>query len=130
MHFTRWFAQSKYHLMRAFTDEIARAPDEFDGPRLRDRYDRALDHGQRVHRIRSLVTLLLAAGAISTAASAVANALGLGETPGLLDRVAAYAGSATVGLIVLRLLLDRYLERVDVVATFIAIQLSASAPRP
>jgi hypothetical protein len=68
--------------------------------------------------------VLLAAGAIAATGSAVANALGVGL---ILDRVAAFSASAAILLVAVRLALDRYLDRVDVAVTFIAIQLTVSA---
>lgn len=120
----KWFLQSKYRLMGRFLAELERPPGERDPELLRVRYDRALRHGERVHRARTFVTVFLAIGAITATGSAVANALGVGE---ILARAAAFSASATVLLLALRLSLDRYLERVDVAATFLAIQLTVSA---
>lgn len=124
MHFGKWFAQSKYRLMGRFLGELVEAPQEREMEELRERYGRALTHGQRVHRMRGVVTVLLAIGAGTAAGSAIADALLLGD---LLAGVAAIAGSLTVGLLLLRLAFDRYLERVDVTATFLAIQLARVA---
>lgn len=128
LHFTRWFAKSKYHLMGRFLGELQRAPEERDLAVLRDRFCRALSHAHRVHRARGIVTFFLALGVIATAASAVLNALDLDASTSVLDRAAAFSASVSVVLIAARLLLDRYLERADVAATFIAIQM-ASTPR-
>lgn len=129
LHFTRWFAQSKYHLMARFLGELRHASGERDARVLQERYCNALTHAQRVHQARAVVTFLLALGVVSAATSAVANALDVDVQAGLLERAAALAASASVLLVALRLLLDRYLERVDVTATFLAIQL-ATAPPP
>lgn len=131
LHFTRWFMQSKYHLMGRFLGELQSDAQEREPEALRARYCRSLQHGQRVQRARGVVTFLLALGVIAAAASTVANLLHLGAgaaaTTQLLERGAAISASATVILVALRLLLDRYLERVDIVATFLAMQLASSA---
>ena len=124
LEFTRWFAKSKYHLMGGFLGELM--SDRYDVEQLRDRYCRALSHAHRVHQARAFVTLLLALGVIAAAASTVANVLEVTTDIGFLERAAAISASASVLLIALRLLFDRYLERCDVAATFIAIELSAA----
>lgn len=131
LNFTRWFAQSKYRLMGRFLGELSSSAEEEDTEALRERYCRALQHGQRVQQARTIVTVLLAMGVVAAAATAIANALGLGEgaaaTTSFLERAAAVSASAAVLLVAVRLLLDRYLERVDIVATYLAIQLSCAA---
>jgi hypothetical protein len=130
LHFTKWFAQSKYRLMGEFLGELQSTREERDPEVLRARYCRSLQHAQRVQRARGVVTVLLALGVIATAAAAVANLLDLGEAGGataFLERAAAISASVAVALVALRLAFDRYLERVDVVATFLAIQLSCAA---
>lgn len=128
LHLTRWFATSKYVLMGRFLGELQRAPEERDLATLRDRYCRAITHAHRVHQARGLVTLLLALGVVAAATTSVLNALDVDASTRALDRAAAFSASASVVLIAARLLMDRYLERADVAATFIAIQLAASAP--
>lgn len=128
LHLTRWFAKSKYHLMGGFLGELQRSPAQRDPTILRDRFCRALSHAHRVHQARGIVTFFLALGVIATAASAVLNALDMDASTRVLDRAAAFSASVSVVLIAARLLLDRYLERADVAATFIAIQMAASPP--
>ena len=128
LHFTRWFAKSKYHLMGQFLGELQRPAAERDAATLRDRFCRAITHAHRVHQARGFVTLLLALGVLAAAATAVLNTLGWDAETQALDRAAAYSASASVVLIAMRLLLDRYLERADVAATFLAMQLVASRP--
>lgn len=128
LHFTRWFMHSKYHLMRSFLSELRRTPGAREIDTLEVRYLRALTHALRVHRVRSVVTFLLALGVIAAAASAVANALDVAFPTGFLERAAAFSASVSVALVAMRLLLDRYLERVDVSATFLAIQLASAHP--
>ncbi|HUR68729.1 MAG TPA: hypothetical protein VM370_05735 [Candidatus Thermoplasmatota archaeon] len=127
LHFTRWFARSKYHLMGEFLGDLVRAPEERNAERLKARYCRALEHAQRVLTARGVVTFLLALGAIATAGTAIANALHLGD---IVARAAAISASATVALVALRLLFDRYLQRVDVTVTFLAIELATAPPQP
>lgn len=127
----RWFFQSKYKLMGRFLAELERDPSARDAEELRDRYERALRHGLRVQVARAVVTALLAFGVVATVAAMVLNLLRLPEALGgnvetALDRVAAYATSGAAVLLALRLALDRYLERVDVSATFLAMQIAAS----
>lgn len=126
LHFARWFSQSKYRLMAEFLGEIARAPEERDPSRLKDRFARAVAHAHRVHQARGVVTGLLALGVVAAAASAVGDALGLAAPIGLLERAAALSASAALVLVAIRLALDRYLERVDVAAIFLAIELASS----
>lgn len=128
LHFTRWFAKSKYRLMAEFLGELVRAPEERDPARLRERFLRALMHAQRVLQVRFGVTFLLALGVVAAAASTLANLLDVAAPTGWLERAAAWSASLTVVLVAARLLLDRYLERCDVAATFLAIELAA-APR-
>lgn len=125
LHFTRWFAKSKYHLMGGFLGELTGPPG--DTARLRERFERTLRHAHRVHTARGAVTLLLALGVIAAAATTIANLLNVEAPTGIVERAAALSASLSVVLIALRLGLDRYLERCDVSATFLAIQLSASA---
>lgn len=137
MHFTRWFLQSKYALMAGFLGELRRAPDERDAARIQERFCRALRHAERTNRARGVVTLLLALGVVATGATSVANLVDAPElvegdvaaTATLLERAAAVAASASILLVAMRLLLDRYLERIDVAATFLAMQL-ATTVRP
>lgn len=124
LHFTRWFAHSKYHLMGGFAMELTRAGDP---TRLRERFSQTLQHAQRVHQARAVVTLLLALGVVAAAASAIANLLRVAAPTGILERAAALSASLSVLLIALRIGFDRYLERCDVAATFLAIQLSAAS---
>ena len=126
LHFAKWFARSKYQLMGGFFGELRRAPDKRDPEVLHDRFCRALTHAQRVHQARGVVTFLLALGVVAAASSAVANALDVDLPQGMLERAAALSASMSVVLIAIRLLIDRYLERVDVAATFLAIQIAAS----
>lgn len=127
LHFTRWFLRSKYRLMGEFLGDLSRAPAERDPAVLRERFSRAIQHAHRVHQARSFVTALLALGVFTAAGSAVGDALGMAAPFGLLERVAAIAASASVLLVALRLLFDRYLERVDVAATFLGIELATCA---
>lgn len=129
LHFTRWFLRSKYVLMAEFLGELAGDPAQRDTASLVDRYRRALRHAERVLLARSLVTILLALGVLAAATSAVANALGVAAPVGVLERAAAFSTSAAVLLVALRLLLDRYLERVDIAVTFLAIQLGSARAR-
>lgn len=132
LHFARWFASSRYRLMAEFLTELEEPASERATDALRDRYCRALAHGQRVMRARAFVTALLALGVIATAVTAVMRLVALpgaieadvAATQDLLDRLAAYSASAAVLLVGLRMAFDRYLERVDVTATFLAIQLA------
>jgi len=126
VQFTRWFMRSKYHLMGGFLGELRapRPPEEAEA--LAARFCRAIVHGQRVHQGRALVTFLLALGVIATATSAVANALAVDLPSEPLERAAALAASVSVFLVAVRLSLDRYLDRVDVTATFLAIQIAAA----
>lgn len=134
LHFTRWFAQSKYRLMGEFLGEIERAPETRSVPDLRSRYCRALEHGQRVHQARGIVTLLLAIGVVAAAVSTIANALDapaalaadVAAWTAFLERLAAISASVSVLLIAIRLAMDRYLERIDVTATFLAMQLATT----
>lgn len=129
LEFTRWFAKSKYHMMGAFLGELM-DPAPHDTKLLRRRYCQAVKHALRFHRVRGAVTILLALGVIAATAASVLNALNSDAPIGLLERAAAISASISVVLVAARLLLDRYLERCDVAATFLAIQLSvASAQR-
>lgn len=135
LDFTKWFTQSKYRLMAGFLGELARDPGERDLDVLKERYTRTLTHAQRVLTARGLVTFLLVVGVVAAAASAIANLLAVptilegdvAATTGFLQRLAAYSTSASVVFVALRLLLDRYLERIDVTATFLAIEIATAA---
>lgn len=128
LEFTRWFATSKYHLMGAFLGELMDTSPR-DMKLLRKRYCQAVTQGLKVHRTRGVVTVLLALGVIAAAASSIAKLLGVSAGVGALDRAAAISASLSVVLIAARLLLDRYLERCDVAATFLAIEIATAAAR-
>ena len=124
LHFTTWLLRSKYRLMGEFLGDLQADPSARDATILRARFCRALQHAERVQRARGVVTLLLALGVLTTAATTVANALGVDAPLGALEQAAAIAGSATLLLVALRLLFDRYLERVDVAAMFLGMQMT------
>lgn len=128
LEFTRWFAKSKYALMGAFLGELM-DPSPHDMKLLRKRYCRAVTHANRYHQVRGVVTFLLAIGVLAAAATGIMNALDVEGPVGLLDSAVAASTSLSVLLVAVRLLLDRYLERCDVAATFLAIQLAANARR-
>lgn len=130
LHFTKWFMRSKYDLMGRFLGELCQDPSQRDVDTLRARYRRALHHAQRVHVARGVVTFLLALGVIAAATSAVAGVLDVDLPTGFLERAAAVSASASVVLVAARLLLDRYLERCDVAATFLAIELATARGAP
>ncbi|HVL49181.1 MAG TPA: hypothetical protein VM889_11540 [Candidatus Thermoplasmatota archaeon] len=135
LSFARWFLKSRFDLMESFTAELARAPRERDVAALKRRFHKATRHAKRVQLARLVVTVLLALGAVTTVLAAAGAALSLPrevDAPveagtALLDEVAALAGTATVGLVALRLGFDRYLDLVGVTATFVAMQITASA---
>lgn len=129
LDFPRWFAQSKYRLMRRFVFELEEPPAERDIAALRERYLRTLAQGERIQRARGVVVGLLALGVISAATGAIGGVVTGEEGAALgrsLDRLAAVAGSLTLFLLVLKVALDRYLARVDVAATFIGMQIASS----
>lgn len=136
LDFFRWFLKSKFDLMAAFVGELEKDPVERDRADVERRLVQALRHAKRVLLARGIVTFLLAVGALATAGSAIARVLyvpavltfEVQATLLVLDRLAAVAGAATVVLVVLRLLFDRYLDMVDTSATFLAMQL-ATCPR-
>lgn len=124
LEFTRWFAKSKYQLMGSFLGELTGSD---GGPKqVRERFCRTLTHAHRVHAVRGVVTFVLALGVLAAAASAVANAIDVPAPTGILERAAAISTSLSVLLVAARLALDRYLERCDVAATFLAIELGAA----
>lgn len=132
LQFTRWFTSSKYALMARFLGELDDDPSERNAGQIRDRYCRALTHGQRVTHARTAVTVLLALGVVATAVATLVRLFAVptmvaGDvlaTQAFLDRLAAYSASSAAALVALRLMFDRYLERVDVAATFLAIELA------
>lgn len=129
LHFWRWLFVSKYHLISRFLGDLKSTPSAGRVDELDERLRRALRHGERVYQARSVVNLLLALGVVTAAAGAIADTSGLEAPFGLLERVAALAASVSLALIVLRLAFGRYLERVDVAATFLAM-LIAKARTP
>ena len=137
LDFARWFRRSKFDLMAGFLGELGRDPAERDRADVERRFLAALRHAKRVLLARIVVTLLLAVGVVATAAATLAKVLWVPAvltfevqaTLAALDRLAAVAGSATVVLVVARLLFDRYLDMVETSATFLAMQL-ATCPRP
>lgn len=128
LEFTRWFAKSKYHLMGAFLGELT-DPAPRDAAVLRGRYCKAVTHAHRLHQVRGIVTSVLALGVVAAAGTSVASALNADATIGLIERAAAISASLSVVLVAVRLMLDRYLERCDVAATFLAIELSVASAR-
>lgn len=130
LHFSRWLLSSKYRLMARFLGDLKTVPSPQRVIELEARYRRALQHGERIYAANGVVSILLALGVLTAAASALADVTGLAAPIGPLERVAAVAASASIALIALRLAFDRYLERVDVVATFLATLLFKAAPSP
>lgn len=138
LSFARWFRSSRFDLMGAFYGDLKEDPDLRDRPAIEDRFRRALAHGKRVLRLRLVVTILLAMGAVATASTALARMLWVPTlyvddvqvALALLDRSAAIAGSATLLLVGLRLLFDRYLDMVTTSATFLAMQLASCRGLP
>lgn len=134
--FGKWFFGNKYRLMASFLGELETAPEARDERDLRQRYCAALTHARRVNAMRSFVTVLLALGVVATAFATIVNVLtvpnfiagDVAATRYLLERTAAWTGSATVVLVALRLGFDRYLGLVDVSATFLAMQIATATP--
>lgn len=114
-----WFVRNRFQLWEALVRENERAPASAADCRARLR--RASRQAQRVLVARVVVTVLLAAGAVASFATVVFAALGVGDgLESWLKRVAASAGSLAFALLVVRLSLDRVLERYDVIAAFFA----------
>ena len=137
LRFMKWYAGGKYALMGGFLGELEDPPEERDAEAVRARFCEAIRHGRRVQAARTVVTVLLALGVVTTAFATVANVLfvpsalaGDVTTAGVvLERVAAWSATFAVVLVLLRLAFDRYLALVDTSATFLAMQL-ATTHRP
>lgn len=137
LRFMRWYAGGKYALMGGFLGELDDPPEARDAGDVRERFCQAIQHGRRVQAARTVVTVLLTLGIVTTAFATVANVLLVpsaleGDVVALrvfLERVAAWSATFAVILVGLRLAFDRYLELVDTSATFLAMQL-ATTPRP
>lgn len=129
LHFAKWFLRSKFALMEGFLGELEAAPEERDAAELEHRFLRCTRHAQRVLLARSIVSFLLVLGAVATVGTALLARFGTVRIIGALEAAAAIAGSLTVLLLAMRLAMDRYLERVEVSATFIAMQLATARPR-
>ena len=120
LDFWRWLLVSKYRLMGRFLGDLKATPDASRAAELDVRYRRALQQGERAYQLRSIVSILLALGVLMAAGSALAQMANLDASAGPVERVAAVATSTSVALLALRLVLDRYLERIDVAAIFLA----------
>ena len=134
LRFARWFVKNKFALMESFVHELDRDPLARNPEPLRRRFLEAVRHAEKVLLARAIVTFLLAGSAVTALASAVVERLQgtpvLGatveQTFSLLDFVIGISGSLTLVLIVARLGLDRYLELIDVTATYTAMQLASA----
>lgn len=130
--FARWYLKSRYALMTRFLADLEARPAR-DRERVREDFLHAVRHGERVHRARGVVTFLLALGVVATVAATVVDVLwvpdvlegDVARATSALDRAAAIAGSFTLVLVALRLAFDRYLERIDVCASFLGMQIAA-----
>jgi hypothetical protein len=137
LHFARWFASSKFALMQEFLGELRRDPRDRDAAEIERRFCACTTHAKRVLTARGVVTALLALGVVSTAVAGFLAAVALPDVVEanllawvrLVRHVAAWSGAVTVVLLAARLLMDRYLDRVEVSATFLAMQLAGSARR-
>jgi hypothetical protein len=137
LRFLRWFLKSRFALMGGYADLLSRDPSERDVGLLRARFLEAVRHAERVLLARGVVTLLLAFGAVTTVTTAVLGSLALPEgleaprslTALALRRVESVAGSLTLVLLALRLAFSRYLDLIDVTATYTAIALAGASKR-
>lgn len=134
LSFAKWYLRNKFQLMESFAGELDKHPMRRDPLYLKERFLDAVKHAKQVLWVRTVVTVLLALGALTTVVSTFLDlfvaAPVLGATAALTQSVfavvAGVAGSLTLVLIVARIALDRYLELVDVAATYTAMQLAAA----
>lgn len=131
LNFAQMFLTTKYALMERLFVELQAPLDPQERPAVRARFQRVLARGERALRLRLVVNVLLAFGLVTTLFSATARLVtvpptaevGVAATRTLLDLVAAFSASFAAALIALRLAFDRYLSRIDVSATFLAMRL-------
>jgi len=132
--FVKWFATSKYALMERYLPQLERGSFERDPARLRARFQRVLALANRVRRMRIVVTVFLAMGIIATVVSRILDRIPLHQMLGadeafihdVLDNASTFSASFAVVFLGLRLAFDRYLARIDVNATFLAIEIATS----
>lgn len=132
--FARWFFTNRFRHMEQYRDELEQDPRSIDAARVRERFERATRHGQRVLTARLVVTALLALGLATTTIASLLNAVSIptgveGDVErlhGLLVDVATIAASFSVLLLGLRLAFDRYLRLIETSALLLAMQLSAA----
>lgn len=136
--FARWFAKDRFQLMEGFLHELERAPGERDAAALKARFLHAVRHARTVLALRGVVTVLLAFSVVATAASTLLDNLAAlnQRLPALLDMpvdqlralllgIQAVSAAGALVFLVLRLAFDRYLELIQVTATYTAMQLAA-----
>ena len=138
LRFMKWYVRGKYVLMGGFLGELDDPPEERDAEAVRKRFCEAIRHGRRVQAARTVVTVLLTLGVVTTAFATIANVLfvppplegDVAAAKTVLERVAAWSATGAVVLVVLRLAFDRYLALVDTSATFLEMQLATTPRRP
>lgn len=120
-----WFLRNRFLLVQALVHEQEREP--HTRQEASARLDHAVRHATRLLAARLTVTVLLALGIIASVASAAFAfvdlpffAEHLTQAERLFQRAAAAAGSLTAIFLILRLTLDRLIQRYDVVAAFLA----------
>lgn len=120
-----WFLRDRFRLLDALVRECQSDP---PSPELRRaRFSRAVRHARRLLLVRVLVTTLLALGAVAAVSSAVfayVTAPGVeaqaDRADAFFQQAATWSGSFSVAFLMLRLALDRALERYDVVTLYLA----------
>ncbi len=123
---TPWFLRNRFALMRALVDE----PRTTDEVATRARFDNTLRHASAYLSARLVVTIMLAFGVVASLTSVLFAALadtilseGADAAAHVVTQVGAWADSASLFLLVLRMGIERALTRFDIVAAFLAAHL-------
>lgn len=128
----KWYVKNRYDLTDAYCEE-ALEPGHGE-LRIRERFERAVEQAKTWMLVRLVITILLAFGVVTTVTSLLfryvpALAEIAGPVQGMLNMLAAWAGSASGLLIVARVLVNRGLVRYDVATMFLGGRLTPTARR-
>lgn len=120
-----WFVRHRFRLIHALALETRE--EGLDAATCQRRFERATLHGARLLGARLVVTTLLAFGIVATLTSSLLAVAFTPEleaqfaaTERLLGTIAAAATSASLLLLIVRMMLERAIERYNIVCMFLA----------
>ncbi|MCA1814779.1 MAG: hypothetical protein LC624_12695 [Halobacteriales archaeon] len=135
--FAQWATKSRFQLKQAFLGELDRRPLDRNAEKLKQRFVAACEHGRKVQTIQGVVTVLLAFTAVTAAVGGLAGSpvlapflaisvfnMAVAGFVGLIQFVGAVSTTFAILLLVARLATGRYLEMVEAMCDYTAMQLA------